>query len=96
MDDVMVTVRMPKSLAYRLKDLTKERHFMDLSEQVRSIVRKNWMAYTNPELSLIKKLREDIGYEIKKKSAKRIQLEVARELEKIKAQLKKEGFTDEK
>ena len=96
MNDVMVTVRMPKSLAARLKELAKEKHFMDLSEEVRSIVRQNWMAYTNPELSLIKKLREDIEAEIKKKSARRVQLEVAKELEKIKAQLKKEGFTDEK
>jgi Arc/MetJ-type ribon-helix-helix transcriptional regulator len=96
MNDVMVTIRMPKSLADELRGLTKKRHFMDLSEEVRSIVRRNWLECTNPELSLIKKLREEIENEIKSSSKKKIQHEVAKELEKIRAQLKKEGFVNER
>ena len=94
MNDVMVSIRMPKSLASELKSLIGKNHFLDLSEEVRSIVRQKWTSVTNPELFEIKKLRENIEAEIKKKSAKRIDEEVAKELEKIKSQIKSEGFSN--
>ena len=83
---------MPKSLADELKALAKSQHFLDLSEEVRGIVRQKWIFYESPELFELKKLRESIGQEIKRKSAKKIQEEVGRELQKIKAQLKKEDL----
>ena len=88
----MVSIRRPKSLAQELKELTRPNHFLDLTEQIRSIVREKWASDTNPELFEIKKLRENIEGEIRKKSAKRIDEEVAKELEKIKSQLKEVGF----
>ena len=94
MNDVMVSVRMPKSLSSELKSLVNQNHFLDLSEEVRSIVREKWMGAVNPELFEIKKLRDNIETELRKKSAKRIDEEVAKELEKIKSQLK-EGFSNE-
>ena len=94
MNDVMVSVRMPKSLAEELRNLTKKHHFLDISEHVRSIVRARWIESENPQLSEIKKLREDIEGELKRKSAEKVQEEVARELEKIKEQLKKGGFLE--
>ena len=94
--DVMVSIRMPKALAEELKALAKTQHFLDLSEEVRSIVRRKWISHASPELFELKKLRENIEDEIKQKSAKRVQQEVAKELEKIKAKLKKEGFFNEK
>jgi Arc/MetJ-type ribon-helix-helix transcriptional regulator len=87
--DVMVSIRMPKSLANELKQLTEEMYFLDLSEHVRSVVRQKWMEMQNPQLSEIKKLREDIEAQVRRKSAEKIQEEVARELEKIKEQLKR-------
>lgn len=96
LNDVMVSIRMPKTLVAELKELAKSRHFLDLSEEVRSIVRQNWLSHTSPELFELKKLRENIGNEIKRKSRVKVQEEVTKELEKIKAQLKKEGLINEK
>ena len=90
----MVSIRMPKSLINELKDLAKSQHFMDLSEEVRTVVRKKWNYYSHPQLFEIKRLREGIVEEIKQKSARKIEDEVAKELEKIKTQLKKEGLSN--
>ena len=88
MNDVMVSIRMPKALVEELKLLAKTQHFLDVSEEVRSIVRKKWDSHVNPEIYQLQKLSHDIGSEVRKKSEKRIQQEIAKELEKIKLQLK--------
>lgn len=95
MNDIMVSIRMPKSLASELRLLAKTQHFLDLSEEVRSIVRQKWAFHANPELFEVKKLRESIGDEIKRKSTLKVQEEVTKELEKIKSQLKKEGLLND-
>lgn len=92
MTDVMVSVRMPKSLLLELKELAKKHHFLDLSEEIRSIVRNKWMEHTKPELLELKKLRENIEEDIKKKSEEKVREEVRKELEKIRTRLSKEGF----
>jgi Arc/MetJ-type ribon-helix-helix transcriptional regulator len=92
LNDVSVSVRMPKSMVDELKALAKEHYFLDLSEEIRSIVRQEWIKHTSPELFQLKKMRESIEKEIKMKSRMRIQQEVNKELEKIRMQLKKEGF----
>jgi len=38
--DVIVSIRLPKSLLDELKDLQNVNHFMDLSDEIRFIVRK--------------------------------------------------------
>ena len=86
---------MPKALANELRDLVKKEHFLDLSEQIRSIVRQKWESNSNPEIFEIKRLRQGIEDGIREKSLKRIQQEVAKELEKIKSSLKKEGLSNE-
>ena len=95
MTDVMVSVRMPKSLLLELKELTKKQHFLDLSELIRSITRKKWIQYTNPELYELKSLRKGIEDELKKKSVERVREEVNKELEKIKKELAKGGVSNE-
>ena len=94
--DIMVSVRMPKSLASELRLLYKTQHFLDLSEEIRSIVRQKWLSHISPELFELKKLRENIEDEIKRKSTKKVNEEVAKELEKIRFQLKKEGLANDK
>jgi len=84
MNDVMVSIRMPEGLLLRLRRLAEQEQFMDVSEEVRSIVRKRWMQFTNPELFELKRLREDIKEEVRRKSSKRIAEEVNNELERIK------------
>ena len=88
MNDVMVSVKMPRSLILELKSLEKKGHFIDLSEEVRSIVRNKWIESNSPELLQLNKLREEISDEIKKKSIARVREEVNKELQKIRDQLK--------
>lgn len=92
MNDVMVSVRMPASLLHKLKELSKEQDFLDLSELVRSIAREKWVQHSKPQLFELKKLREDIELQLKKKSMERVQDEVNKELEKIKSKLKEGGL----
>lgn len=93
MTDVIVSIRMPKTLFLELKKSAEEQHFLDVSEEIRSIVRSRWMQHTKPELFELKKLRESIKDEIKSRSVEKIRAEVNKELEKIKAELKKEGLS---
>ena len=94
MSDVLVSVRMPESLLLKLKKLAEKEHFMDVSEEIRSITRKNWFKFAHPELMELKRLRKDILDEIKKKSEKEIIKRVIEELNEIKKEVKKE-VTDE-
>jgi len=91
LNDVLVSVRMPESLLLKLKEFSKKDHFMDVSEEIRSITRKNWFKFTHPELIEIEKLRKDILNEVKKKSEKEITKRVIKELNEIKKEIKKGG-----
>jgi Arc/MetJ-type ribon-helix-helix transcriptional regulator len=90
MNDVMVSIRMPRSLLAELRVLAEKKHFMDVSEEVRSIVRKRWIQYNKPELYEIRRLREEIGEAVKQRSIRITQKQIAEELEKIRDQLKEE------
>jgi len=41
----IVSVRMPSSLVQRLRELAKENHFLDVSEEVRSIIKAQISSY---------------------------------------------------
>ena len=88
MTDVMVSVRMPTSLLEELKSRSKREHYLDPSEMLRSIIRKEWMAATNPELAELKHLRHGIEQTLKENVQSKIQEQVKKELEKIHQQLK--------
>jgi len=45
MVDSIVSVRMPSSLVQRLKQLSKDNHFLDVSEEIRSIVKSKIRTY---------------------------------------------------
>jgi len=91
LNDVLVSVRMPAPLLLKLKKLAEKDHFMDVSEEIRSITRRNWFKFTHPELMELKRLRKDILNEVKKKSEKEITKRVIRELNEIKKEIKREG-----
>ena len=42
--DIIVAVRMPKGLVDELRDIQKVNHFMDLSDEIRFIVRKHFIS----------------------------------------------------
>ncbi len=49
MVDSIVSVRMPSSLVQKLKELTEENHFLDVSEEVRSIIKARIRFYKEEE-----------------------------------------------
>lgn len=63
MADRVISVKMPGSLIEALRNLQAEHHYLDLSEQLRSIVREKCLEFTNPYLKEIKRVRKDIASE---------------------------------
>jgi len=51
MKDAVVSVRIPSSLVVELKTLAKENHYVDLSEQIREIIRQKIMQFESEEQS---------------------------------------------
>jgi Arc/MetJ-type ribon-helix-helix transcriptional regulator len=87
MAERIVSVKMPGSLVQELRKLTAEHHYIDLSEQVRSIVRQKCLQYSSP-YDDIKKLREDIEQQIKSANTQLKKQQILQELAKL---LKEEG-----
>ncbi len=90
MNEVLVSVRMPETLFFKLKELAEKEHCLDVSEELRSIIRKNWLKAANPELFEIKKLKDGILNEVKKKSKNEITKKVIEELNDIKKRIEED------
>ena len=75
MVDSIVSVRMPSSLVQKLKSLSKENHYLDVSEELRSIIRTKTQEYKSADLPPTKSsgrqppkgLRDDAKDELVKK-----------------------------
>ncbi len=80
---------MPKSLFSELQKLAQDNHYLDVSEQVRSIVRDKWKEAKDPQSYQIKKLRRDIASAVKSKTETVAQEQLINELDRIKDQLLK-------
>jgi len=55
-----ISVRMPSSLLVELRSLTVKNHFMDVSEEIRSIIREEWLAFNNPAFQELDLLRNQV------------------------------------
>jgi Arc/MetJ-type ribon-helix-helix transcriptional regulator len=60
MGERVITLKLPASLVHSLKERTHKDHYLDLSEQVRSIVRQACLRSAQPYSDEIARLREDI------------------------------------
>lgn len=49
--DIIVSVRLPKSLVDELKDIQKVNHFIDLSDEIRFVVRRYCLGFLNTQQS---------------------------------------------
>ena len=49
--DVIVSVRLPKTLVEELKDIQKVNHFIDLSDEIRFVVRRYCLSFLNTQQS---------------------------------------------
>ncbi len=55
----IVSVRMPSSLLEELKRLAEEHHYLDISEEVRSLLRQKRQEYSSKDSeALLQQLRE--------------------------------------
>jgi dihydroneopterin aldolase len=59
MTDTVVSVRMPSTLVRELRILADKNHYMDLSEEIRSVVRSKCFSFTEPVTSKIAKLKQE-------------------------------------
>ena len=64
----IVSVRMPKSLSDTLRSLASKNHFMDLSEELRFIVKQKMIEQIDPFSYQIQKLKDEIREGVSKKS----------------------------
>jgi Arc/MetJ-type ribon-helix-helix transcriptional regulator len=83
----LVSVRIPKSLFLDLQKLAKKNHYLDVSEQVRSIVRNRWQEAKDPQAYQVKRLRAEITQALRQKRSSKTQEALVKELEKIKDNL---------
>ncbi|MDD9954132.1 MAG: hypothetical protein OXR66_07400 [Candidatus Woesearchaeota archaeon] len=60
MAEKVVSVKLPKTLIQALEQQRKNHHYLDLSEQLRSIVRRNCLELTNPYTEAINQVKTDI------------------------------------
>ncbi len=79
MTERVVSVKMPSSLVSELRSFTREHHYIDLSEQVRSVVRQKALKYAQQESSTV---LEEVGRRIKEGDQQRKE-ELLRELQRL-------------
>jgi metal-responsive CopG/Arc/MetJ family transcriptional regulator len=83
----LVSIRIPKSLFLELQKVSSQNHYLDVSEQVRSIVREKWQEAKDPQAYHLKKLRKEIVESLKSKTEENAQAKLIQELERIKASI---------
>ncbi len=64
MGERVVTVKMPASLVRALRARTQQEHYLDISEQIRSIVRAAALRLAQPESDAVARLREDLTEQV--------------------------------
>ncbi|MFC1741737.1 hypothetical protein ACFL3V_04340 [Nanoarchaeota archaeon] len=83
----LVSIRIPKSLFLELQTFSEKNHFLDVSEQVRSIVREKWMESKDPRAYHLKRLRSEIAGALETKTEEKANEQLIQELERIKKSL---------
>lgn len=90
MSDVLISARVPASLVLELKEFSQKNHYMDLSEAVRSILRRKWEEHSDPLAYEVGQLRRSIQDELKKGIAEKSEQLLVEELKKIGERIKDE------
>ncbi len=88
MSDVLVSVRIPRSLSDALRHAAEEDHYMDTSELIRSISREQWERAKDPLGFELGKLRTDIKEELTTRIEKRAKERVLKELKDIQKEVR--------
>lgn len=81
MSERVISVKMPSTLVKELRNLTASHHYLDLSEQVRSVVRQKCLKYTQP-YDDVAKLKQDLESQIKSSNQMRKE-QILQELQRL-------------
>jgi hypothetical protein len=68
MTSSVVSVRMPPSLIKELKEFSIKNHFMDVSDEIRYIIKQKMIEKIDPFSFQIQKLKDEIRGEVSRKS----------------------------
>ena len=66
MTEVLVSVRIPRKLDRKLKEAAMDKHYLDVSEAVRSIIRQRWFLEKDPVIYQLDRIKDEINAEIHK------------------------------
>ena len=80
---MMISVRLPETLVQELKDLTQKNHYMDLSEQVREVIRKKCLQHTQPYRYELQQMTQNLEKNITTKKETEDKQKLIEELTKI-------------
>ncbi len=86
-EDVIVSIRMPRRLQEDLHKLVENRAFLDLSEAVRSIVRRRYIESTQLGMGRL----ESIKTELESEKVRRHKEVLTRQIARLSDELKKIG-----
>jgi hypothetical protein len=89
--DKIVTVRMPRALFDRLSILSKEQHYLDVSECLRSITRKRCLELATPYSLELSQIRSELSAALSQKEQDQKKDQLLKELKNILKEL--EGGT---
>ncbi len=68
MTSSVVSVRMPASLVRELKNFSEKNHFMDVSDEIRYIIKQKMIEKIDPFSFQLQRLKDEIRGEVSKKS----------------------------
>jgi metal-responsive CopG/Arc/MetJ family transcriptional regulator len=89
MKDIVLSIRLPPTLVQELKELAQKNHYLDLSEQIRTIIRQKCEQYTEPYKHEVQKMREQLEQNISESKENKDKEKLLEELQKIILELKK-------
>jgi Arc/MetJ-type ribon-helix-helix transcriptional regulator len=81
--DVIVSVRMPRTMLDRLKELAGKNHYMDVSDEIRSVIREKTAQYASPYTQDVKRIVDDLQEELRDREKKDKRGEAIVQLKKL-------------
>jgi len=89
MKDTIISIRLPRTLVEELKILAKKNHYLDLSEQIRTIIRQKCEQYNEPYKHEVQRMREELEKNLQGTKENKDKEKILEELQKIIIELKK-------
>ena len=83
MAEKIISVRMPNSMVSELKNLAGKKHYLDLSEQMRSVLRNKMLDHRYPYSKPLSEISEQIDELKAPKKMKHLKSELKRILEEL-------------